>query len=154
VTFSYDPNVSTNRDKVRVLLGDTVATNAMFSDEELCFFETEFGPSIYGTTLAAIEAGIAKYSRAATSKSVGPLSISYADRVRNLERARDSIKVLAMKGASPIPYVGGIRKSDKETDENDEDMVGGWARKGGFDNPGAADQDDMTQLVDRDGLGS
>lgn len=149
MTFSYDPAVSTNRDKVRVLIGDTNSGDPMFSDEELCFFEAEFGPSIYGVALAAVDAGIAKYSRTASTKSVGPLSLSYAFRVQNLQAARASITTLALKGAAPTPYVGGIRQSDKEIDEADEDINTGSFKKGGFDNPGAADDDDMTRIADR-----
>lgn len=40
MSFSYDPNLSTYKDKVRRLVSDTVQARAVFSDEELTAWES------------------------------------------------------------------------------------------------------------------
>jgi hypothetical protein len=155
VTFTYNTALTTNRDKVRLLIGDTNSSDAMFADEELCFFENEFGGSsdnVYLVALAAIDAGLLKYARKADSKSVGPLSISHSWRYKNLLQARTMVQALARRGLAAFPYTGVISVADKEIDEADDDVVKGWAKKGGFDNPGAADESDQTSIRDRQGF--
>ena len=156
MTWTYSPpdgTGDTNRDKVRLLIGDTNTSDQLLSDEELCFLQTEFGSAtdIYSTALAAIDVIIAELARKPDSKSVGPLSLSYASRIANLERARKRIEVLSMKkGGAPTPYAGGISIADKEIDENDDDVTQHHVQVGGFDNPGGASDRDHTRLRDRD----
>lgn len=153
MTFTYASPPVTNRDKVRLLLGDTVESKSILSDEELCFLEEEFGSAtdIYSTALAGIDVAMVNLARAASSKSVGPLSLSYASRVKDLESARKRIEMLAMrKTGVPTPYAGGISQADKKVDEADEDVNHGHFGVGMFDNPSAADDRDLTSIRDRD----
>ncbi len=153
MAWTYATTLATNRDKVRLLIGDTNTNAQLLQDEELCFAESEFGPNIYATALAALDFAIVELSRSAESKSVGPLSLNYGDRAARLTAARARVEALAMKKAGvPIPYAGGISVADKEIDEADDDVVGHHFQVGGFDNPGAADDRDLTRIRDRDDL--
>jgi hypothetical protein len=157
MTWTYVPpdgSGDLNRDKVRLLIGDTNTNDQLLSDEELCFLEVEFGSAtdIYSTALAAIDLIIVELSRKPTSKSVGPLSLSYADRLFQMGKARARVQALAMRKAAPTPYAGGTSVADKEIDEGDDDVPGHWAQIGGFDNPGASDERDLTDVRDRDDL--
>lgn len=152
MTFTYSESLATNRDKVRLLIQDTESSGALFSDEELCFLESEHGSAtdIYPTALAAIDLAIVSLSRKAQSKSVGGLSINYGDRARSLTYARERIEILMRrKSGAPTPYAGGISVSDKTVDENDDDISRHF-RVGQMDNPGGATDADLTDLRDID----
>lgn len=153
MTFTYEPGGSTNRDKVRLLLGENVEASSKLSDEELCFIEAEFGPDIYATALAGVDFLIAAYAALADHKSVGPLSLSYANRIKNLQMKKAAITALAIKKGAPMPYAGGISKADKAIDEANPDLFHA-VRVGGMDNPGGATEWDQTRSRDRHtGLG-
>ncbi len=153
MTWTNDSTISTNRDKVRVLIGDYDSTNPLLSDEELCFLEGEFGgtdTSIYETAVAAIDIAIAGLARKPESKSVGPLSLSYANRIRNLQAARARIEEMVReRSGAPINlYAGGIRRSDKIANQTEESTRS--FRLGQMDTPGGMDNDDTTSLTDID----
>ncbi len=154
MTWTYDATLATNRDKVRVLIGDYDSTNPLLSDEELCFLETEFGgvdTSIYETAVAALDVAIAGLARKAESKSVGPLTLSYANRISNLQAAWVRIEEMVKErtGAPINVYAGGISRSDKIANET-EDSTKSF-RLGQMDTPGGMDaNDDTTRPTDID----
>lgn len=150
MTWTYDSTITTNRDKVRLLIGDVDVTNPLVSDEELCFLEGENDSSIYDTAVAAIDVAIALLARKPESKSVGPLSLSYASRIRNLEAARARIEdMVRQRTGVPTPYAGGISRSDKITNETGDDVDKEF-RLGQMDAPGGLLGDDLTSINDRD----
>jgi hypothetical protein len=153
MTFTYDLDLETNRDKVRLLIGDNEEGSALLADEELCFLESEFGATddIYGTALAAIEMALTKLAGKAESKSVGPLTLSYANRQRNLDATRVRIeKYLFERAGAPTPYAGGISRDDKAIDEENPDIDKGF-RVGMMDNPGGGtSRNGFTDLYDRE----
>lgn len=151
MTWTYVPDFTLNRDKVRLLIGDTDTNNQLLTDEELCFLESEFGSAtnVYSTALAAIDVAMVEVARKASSKSVGPLSISYSNRMSDLSAARARIAALVTRKASPTPYAGGISVADKDANESDDDNVAHSFRIGMFDG-GGADDADLTKTRDRD----
>lgn len=83
MTWSYsgDP-ASSEKDAVRFLVGDTDTNDQLLSDEEIDYVIVESGGSKYQSAHDAAYAIASKFSRMAQSKSVGDLSISYADRAK------------------------------------------------------------------------
>ena len=83
MTWSYsgDPSAS-EKDAVRFLIGDTDTDDQLLSDEEITYVITESGGSKYQAAHDAAYAIASKFSRMAQSKSVGDMSISYADRAQ------------------------------------------------------------------------
>lgn len=104
MTFTYtgDPSVS-DRDKVRFLIGDTDSTDALVSDEEIEWSLGEAG-SIYQAAHDLCTVIASKFARLATSKSVGDLSLSYADRAETYHRLADRMLHLAERRDVPTPW--------------------------------------------------
>lgn len=149
MAWTYDSTLSTDRDKIRVLIGDYDSNDPMLSDEEIAFMQAENG-DIYSTAAACIDIAIAALARKPESKSVGPLSLSYAGRIRNLEAARTRIKKMKDDRAGvPIPYAGGISRDDKIAVEQAGDRTNDFAI-GQMDAPGGMNGDDLTDITDRD----
>lgn len=121
-TYSGDPS-SSDKDKVRFLIGDTDSSDPQLQDEEILWMLSE-NETIYVAASHCVYGLISKYSRLAQSKSVGDLSISYANRVENYKAVASRLAYLAEVHGSGAPaYCGGISISDKETDETDTDRV-------------------------------
>lgn len=149
MAWTYDSTLTTDRDKVRLLIGDYDVNDPLLSDEELCFLQGE-NTDIYSTAVAAIDVAIAAIARKPESKSVGPLSLSYANRVRSLEAARTRIeKMKDERTGVPVNlWAGGISRSDKITGETDETTK--EFRLGQMDTPAGRTVDDLTSIRDRD----
>lgn len=119
-SYSGNPAAST-LDKVRFLIGDTDSTDQQLSNEEINAALVDAGDDPYVAAIICVEALIAKFSRYVT-KSVGDLSVSYGDRVKQFQsllmslRRRSTLQLCT-------PYAGGISVSDKQIDEADSDRV-------------------------------
>lgn len=103
-TYTGDPNVS-DRDKVRFLIGDTDTTDQLLSDEEIAWALDNTDDSIYQASHDLCVSLAAKFARLATSKSVGDLSLSYADRSSAFYALADRILDLAARRDVPTPWV-------------------------------------------------
>lgn len=119
MTWTYDTALTADRDKIRLMIGDTDTNDQQFSDEELTYFRTEAGNN-RGAALMAVEGLIAKYSRQ-VDKRVGDLSLSASQRVAQYKALRQTI--LDREIATAQPFAGGISISSKQTYEDDTDLV-------------------------------
>jgi hypothetical protein len=124
VTWTYGGSPSTStRDAVRFLSGqNSSADDQLVSDGEITYALAQRSSNVYGAAQTVCEVLAAKYASKASEKGIGQLSIVYGDRSRAFA---DKAKALGMQlirqGVSP--YVGGISEADKETDQNDTDLV-------------------------------
>lgn len=124
-TYSGDPS-SHDRDKVRFLVGDTDTTDQLVSDEEIAYLLTEAGDP-YRAAHDACMAIAAKFTRKAQSKSVGDLSISYADRAAAFREQAAAILRQAGRRDVPTAWVRPdalVRAGDRTTDNGVEFSVG------------------------------
>src|ERR1041385_1358437 len=98
MSWTYDAALSTNRDKVRLMIGDTDTNNQQLSDAEIAFFLTQ-EPRLEFAAAEACQALIAKYARYDSD-----LASSIVSRFRDL--ARD----LRTRGQLGVmkPYAGGV----------------------------------------------
>lgn len=122
MSWSYSGNPSSsNLDKVRFLIGDTDTTDQQLSDEEITSMLADNSDNPYAAAIACAEGLVSKFSRK-VQKSVGDLSISYGETANNY---RTLLGDLRRKASIQLctPYAGGISISDKETDEEDSDLV-------------------------------
>jgi len=95
--MTYD--ITTTVGKIRLIIGDTDVTDAVFTDEELAYFYTTEG-SINLAAAAAFEAWVAKYAASPDSEHIG--DYSYAQKaVANFNKLA---KELREKEASS-PYM-------------------------------------------------
>jgi len=133
-SYSGDPS-SSDRDRVRFLVGDTDALEPQIQNEEIDHLLAQGG----GAELAAVhaaEALAAKYARR-VSGSAGGISRSSSDLVEHyMTLARRLRAELAQFGA---PYAGGLSEAEKASDRADSDLVQPAFRRGMFDHDGAAE---------------
>lgn len=143
MTFTYggDP-ANSNLEAVRFLLGDTVDATHVFEDEEINWALAENGNIYFAAALVA-DLAVAQFSGGSESnvktKTVGALSISYADKEK-ADEYRKMAASLRVKGALNsviVPYSGGISIDDKETQEADTDWDKPYFTRGMHDYPGA-----------------
>lgn len=107
MAFTYNPSLPTDRDRVRFLLQDTVATRQMFDDGEIAFLlSTE--ANFYMAAAICAEAMVRR-SRGLTSKTVGDLSLTY-----DAKMWTDVAEKLRLRGSMhQIPTAGGITIDDR-----------------------------------------
>ena len=134
--YSGDPSVST-KDEVRFLIGDTDTTDQQISDEEITYAIANAGSTKLAAAIVA-RAIAAKYARF-VSKSVGDLSIQYAQRQQHYHDLAD---ILQAEGnlVSVAPYAGGISVADKTAQESDTDRVLPSFTKGMHDGDGSSEE--------------
>jgi len=115
--------LTTTKDQVRFLVGDTDSNDGLIADEEINFALIE-NPNIYLAGAMVADAVSARLARELTLKgSAGSIELdaqaqskAFADLAIKL-RAR-----AAMTGGAGV-FAGGISKSDKQTRADDEDRV-------------------------------
>ncbi len=137
MTWSYSNALTTPKDQIRLLIGDTDTSDQQLQDEEIAFFYAE-NTDIYTSAAACVTQLLAAYARKATSKSVGDLSLSYASRISDLKTLQADLLARASRKAPAMPYAGGIRYSDEATDNGDDDVVKTRFDIGMHDNPGTS----------------
>lgn len=103
-TYTGDPSDSP-KDTVRFLIADTDTSDQLLSDEEIAYVLSEAGGSVYQAAHDAAYSVASKFSRMATSKSAGDLSISYSDRAAAFYRVANEMLELAARREPPTPWV-------------------------------------------------
>lgn len=129
MSWSYSGNPGgSDLDLVRFLIGDTDTNDQQLTDEEINYLLTAYG-SPQPAALAAIDGLISKFSRYANQRT-GDISVDWGKIVENYRELARTIR-RQMKVA---PYAGGITISDKEIDEENEDLVQPAFARGFMDN--------------------
>ena len=105
MAVSYD--ITNNIGKVRLMIGDTDITNAVFTDEEITYFLTANSENLNLAAADALEAWIAKYAAAPDSEKIGDYAytqkiIEKMNKLRNELRAKDAA---ALEAEANIPYL-------------------------------------------------
>lgn len=117
MTWSYSGNPgSSDKDAVRFLVGDTDTNDQLLSNEEIDWVILQAGDSQYQAAHDAAYAIASKFSRMATSKSVGDLSLSYADRAKAYFDLANELLELGARRDVPTPWISPdnvIRAADK-----------------------------------------
>jgi hypothetical protein len=106
MTFTYtgDPSVST-RDQIRFLIGDTIATDPHFTDEEIAWTHTQWN-DIYDTSASLADILAGRYShRADETKTVGDLtlSIQYSRAAEGFREMAHHLRQMRNRQYTPVP---------------------------------------------------
>lgn len=118
-TYTGDPSDS-EKDAVRFLIGDTVSTDPLITDEEIAWLLTERG-GVYPAAIQACETIAAKFARLADTQ-VDDVRVNLSQRAKGYrELAQTLSSRQAISGA--MPFAGGISQAQKETAEEDTDRV-------------------------------
>ncbi len=116
--WSYDPNLTTAKDRVRFMVGDTDTNDQLLQDGEINYLLTQEANESLAASRAA-EAIAAKFARQA-DESVGDFRVSLSQKSQHyLELAAK----LAKRGEGvAVPFAGGINESDRDS-ESDTSLV-------------------------------
>ena len=122
MSWTYDILLATNRDKVRLLIGDTLSTDQQFSDEELDWLLLENGNGLYRTASAACRALATRYSRYA-DKWVGDLKILASQKARGYLAMAQELDKKSSASSWAVPTAGGVYVDEKEAAAADTSLV-------------------------------
>lgn len=134
MSWSYEPNAS-DKDRVRMLVGDTNPDQKQLHNEEIAWFLSE-NSNVYVAASEAAKAIAALYGRD-VDKQVGDLKISASQRQKHYLDLAKQLKMRATLSVSP--YAGGISRSDKDSVADNTDRVRPSFERGQFDYPGVSD---------------
>lgn len=105
MSWSYSGNpADSTKDTVRFLIGDVEADDPLLSDEEIAYVISESGGSVYQAAHDACYHIASTFSRMATSKSVGDLSLSYANRADAYFKLANELLELGARREPPTPW--------------------------------------------------
>lgn len=132
-TYGNSPLTSV-RDEVRFLVGDTNARDPMISDDEIAYVLERYAGAALPAALEAARALFMRYC-GEVDESVGPVSISFSQRKDGL---RERIAMLEGRlGAElAVPYAGGISRADVRSVESNPDRVPPLFKRGSLQTPG------------------
>lgn len=117
--MSYNTALSDNKDKVRLLTGDTDTADELLVDAEINLITGQSG-SIWSMAADACLAIASKFSRHA-DQTVGSLSYDFSQRAEQYKMRALDLRRRAV--ALVTPWAGGISIADKQTQEDDSDRV-------------------------------
>lgn len=103
-SYSGDPATS-SKDAVRFLIFDTDTNDQLLQDAEINWCISQAGDSVYQAAHDAAYAIASKFSRMATSKTVGDLSLSYSDRAKAYFELANELLELGARREPPSPWV-------------------------------------------------
>jgi len=124
MTASYDPTLPTDRDKVRLLIGDTDTASPKFQDSEIDAILVA-QPNTYYASAQLLDSLAAKYATT-VSINVDGFSTSGSDiakAYRDMAARYRAQAPLAGAGGLAVPFVGGISVSEIESIASDEDRT-------------------------------
>lgn len=112
MTWSYSIALTSTRDQVRLLVGDTMQKDPLLQDEEIAFLLTQ-APNTKLAASRAAEAIAAKYARQA-DQAIGDWHVTLSQRVQHY---KELAKELA--ASAPITaYAGGIAQADRSSEQD------------------------------------
>ena len=113
MSFVYTDPGTSEKDHVRLLVGDTDEKSALLSDEEIEFFIAEAG-NVYWAASSACEAMAASVARE-VSNSLEGASAQLSDQYQNLKEQARMLRIDAQrKGGTSVKRTGGVLASGTE----------------------------------------
>lgn len=123
MTWSYSvADLATSaKDQVRLLIGDTVSSDAQLQDEEISYYLTTRS-SAYGAAAECCRTLANQYSRSVDS-AAGDTKEAYSQMAKAYALRAVQFESAAAQGGSALPYAGGISEADKLSQEQNPDRV-------------------------------
>lgn len=137
MTWTYNIDLSTDKDKVRVRIGDTNTNAQLLSDEEINALFSAFSSDLTLTVVGSIRAIIGKLARDYDRSNLG----MSAQRSQQIQHYKDLLAEymgsgVEGMGARAEMFVGGLSRATEESFDTDTDYKGPDMRRGLDDNPG------------------
>jgi len=137
--WTYNVNLTTSKDKVRLLIGDVIFVDQQLSDEEITAVVAMVGGSVQLASTRCCRILAARYARYA-DKWVGDLKILASQKSKAYlalaEELEDGGTTLTGSRTHQTPFAGGISVAQKEAKVADTDFPPTTFSKGMMDNTG------------------
>ena len=114
--------ITTNADKVRVLIGDLDSADYLLTVDEVAYLLAEQGDDIHLAAVACCSAIMAKYARY-VDVQFGRSSEKQSQLYAHYKELRTELKGLVVRGEQGSLYAGGIIAGEAESDAGDTDLV-------------------------------
>jgi len=132
MAYTYTDPSTIDKDKIRLLVGDTDESDFYLHDGEITWLLTDNG-TINATASEACKAIAAKLARK-VSQNVGGVALQAQQRFEHYMQLADEYTANQASDAVS-PYLGGYKRSLKDAIEEDSDREKIFGRKGVHDNP-------------------
>ena len=120
MSATYNSDLSTSKDKVRLYLGDTDTTAPKFQDEEINAILNVY-PNPIKTALVLAESLVAKFA-SYHSERVGDVSVDYGSLADNYRNLVVTLKNRLSSECGNIS-IGGLSQAEKDSFAEDDDLV-------------------------------
>ena len=135
MSWSFNESLTTDRDKVRLRIGDTNTDDQILSNETVDALLTEHSDDVMLATISCVRAIIAKYSRNLNRGAIGMTADMSIFVTQYQELLSDLIK--QNRGNSGVRYKSAFNESRKDTIESDAEYIPPFASVGMTDYPGS-----------------
>lgn len=124
VTYTYNPGITNDSDRVRFLIGDTNADTPLFDDGEIAFLVSEAG-DVYTAAALAADQLAARYARDVNRAVAGDggVRVDAGQRFDHYTTLARQLRERAARSFGPVPFAGGISIGDKDARVGDTDRV-------------------------------
>jgi hypothetical protein len=122
--WTYDSELGTIRDVVRLTIGDTNPRDEQFQDEEIDYFLDANSDDVLATSKQLVRALIAKYARS-VDKWVGDLKTLASQKVDHYKQLLETLEGAEGSGLAfaGVPTAGGIYSAEKQAQEDRGDLA-------------------------------
>ena len=134
MTWTYSNTLATNRDMVRLKIGDTDTNDQLLQNETIDALLTARSNSVVDASIDCVRAVLAVFVREIDRSNVG-ITANRSQKFNQLETLLQQLQAEARTGHGGM-FVGGHSRSEKETIEDDTDFLRPFAKVGkdDFDN--------------------
>ena len=141
MTWSFSDSLTSDRDKVRLRIGDTDTNEQLLSNETIDALLTEHSSDIALCSVASCRAIIAQFSRHLDRSAAGLSSNRSVIVTQYRELLRELLKESRL--STGVKYKGSISDSRKQTIDDDSDFVQPSFKKGQHDKDDLAESDEI-----------
>jgi len=120
-TYSVSDLATSQKDQVRLAIGDTLSTDPQLQDEEIAFYVSKRG-TIEGAAAECCRTLATQYARSVDT-AAGDTKDAFSQMSKAYALKATAFEQLAALGGSGTSYAGGISVADKQRQEQDSDRV-------------------------------
>ena len=124
MTWSYNDQLATDKDKVRALIGDTNENSQQVTDEAIAVWLSQTGDNVYLAASLAARGLSASYSRRSEVKIDG-LHVKFQEIAGQYRDLAAQLKEMSRDGLASLgaPVIGGISQSAMDGVDEDTDRT-------------------------------
>lgn len=142
MTWSYDTALTADKDRIRLIIGDTDTNDQLLQDEEIAYFLT-LKSNVFEAAALAASSIQSKFARLADT-TVETVSVKYSQKAAQYAALAEDLDRKAKEDSALVSaYAGGISIADVDDVRDDDDRVKPKFRIDQFSNPPSGIDDDI-----------